>query len=215
MTRIKTFIWTLLSSAAVVIFAWGYNPTFFGALHAHAAIPTPEDAFYAYLNNFMSGGPYLLLAKIVGALLIIISLLLLIRRSGDKATGSIILKKAKGNVEIKLASVQECLIRAACRDEDVKSAKVSFSGKGKDMKIRVSTCICEMPDVPAKTEQLQFMLENRFKELMGPLSDDIRIDVVLKKIAARKDDHHSGEALASARQNSDRVETVEIHHETS
>ena len=189
MLRLKTFIWTVLLISAAAIFTWGFKPELLDQLRAYAAVETPANAFYSFLNTNLNlpGGPYRLLAQFIGACLLSIVILLPFMGRGDKPTGSIILKKAKGNVEVKLASVQECLIRAARRDPDVKAAKVVFSGKGRGMKIQVNTIIWEMPDVPAKVEQVQFMLENRFKELMGPLSEDIRIDVVLRKIAARKD----------------------------
>ena len=189
MVRIKTFIWTVLLVAGSFLFSWGIKPEIIDKLNFYASVEAPNNFIYNTLNTYLgfNGGPYILSALIFGCALLLLCILLLFLGSKGKPTGSIILKKAKGNVEVKLASVQECLVRAAKRDPDVKAAKISFSGKGRKMKIHVNTTIWEMPDVPSKVEQLQFMLENRFNELMGPLSDDIRIDVILKKIAARKD----------------------------
>ncbi|GEM_PF-4138769 len=222
MTRIKTFIWTILITIASALFAWGLKPDFLKHIIDCLKNKADYSEEISILTMSLNIQPYLLTAQILGASLLFILLLLPFLKN-NKPTGSIILKKAKGNVEVKLASVQECLVRAARRDADVKAAKVSFSGKGRNMKIHVNIVIWEMPDVPAKVEQLQFALENRFKELMGPLSDDIRIDVILKKIAARKDEQYIEKQLAkdnndnpeilnleSNNQNSDGDETVEM-----
>lgn len=165
----KSLAWLLCLIVGSLCIAWYLNPD---VLH--------------YIDRFSEDTGAKTYALGIGVSICALCTLAALFGRTPKKQQNICLQKERGDIIVNLGSIEHSLIRYGLEDPDIKQLKIDFTGRGKGLRIRVSAIVWEMQDVPSKVENLQVLLNNRFREIMGPMAQDMKVDVILKKISPRK-----------------------------